>query len=327
MQVLYVFALSNSKYFVYAMDGQTSAEVVDSTVYMIAATSNTFVQENLPITETIEKTHIYDISKIDATVKKYMHKYGYDNVRGGSYSNAELTESQIENLERELLYMTIQSVPTKADREIVKFTHEYLDKLRCMTPAELDAEHTENDLTYSVYLRDKNAYTGYATTCYKIGINETTYQRIQTLRSTLNDIYIQHTGLYRPQYKHFIHAKEQPLVCGFYNRIVVKLRELYAFSKMVGCNIPENLQVYLAYPQFILDDYIYHKHYVTDPARFDQAGLVLNAYENLTTYHINRLTELEHDLSTYTADTPYNAQKIETRNSILRLWRRHGQHW
>lgn len=40
----------------------------------------------------------------DNTVKRYMKIHGFENVRGGSYSNIHLTESQIETINREITH-------------------------------------------------------------------------------------------------------------------------------------------------------------------------------------------------------------------------------
>lgn len=51
------------------------------------------------IEKTIENASHFEEDKV---TKEYMSKYGIDNVRGGSYCNIELDESQLELLKREI---------------------------------------------------------------------------------------------------------------------------------------------------------------------------------------------------------------------------------
>lgn len=62
---------------------------------------NIFTKKHKPIRlhEFKQNSSIYDL---DITVKIYMNKYGINNVRGGSYSELELSQSQINILQKEL---------------------------------------------------------------------------------------------------------------------------------------------------------------------------------------------------------------------------------
>lgn len=50
----------------------------------------------------VEQFETFDIFAENNTTKKYMKLYGIENVRGGSYSNVDLDNSQIKSLEKEL---------------------------------------------------------------------------------------------------------------------------------------------------------------------------------------------------------------------------------
>lgn len=64
--------------------------------------SNVFTKKYKPI-KLYEFKQNCNIYELDNTVKIYMNKYGINNVRGGSYSELELSQSQINILQKELL--------------------------------------------------------------------------------------------------------------------------------------------------------------------------------------------------------------------------------
>ena len=96
MAKIYVLKLEQGKYYV----GKTND--VDRRFFQhMQGQGSSWTQKFEPvrIIETKEDATVWDE---DVYVKKYMQQYGIDNVRGGSYSQVELSETQIQMLQQEL---------------------------------------------------------------------------------------------------------------------------------------------------------------------------------------------------------------------------------
>ena len=68
----------------------------------------------------------------DKYVKKYMKRYGLDNVRGGSYNNLKLTSFEKEFIKKELDYIDIDDNKYNDKNKKIEFIEYYEDKLRKM---------------------------------------------------------------------------------------------------------------------------------------------------------------------------------------------------
>lgn len=90
-----VLQLENNCFFI----GKTCDIVFDISKYN--RNFNSFTKKHKPIKlyEFKENCNLYEL---DLTVKLYMNKYGIQNIRGGSYSELELSEEQINILNKEL---------------------------------------------------------------------------------------------------------------------------------------------------------------------------------------------------------------------------------
>jgi hypothetical protein len=84
--LMYVIQLSNNKWFIYVGES-----FLEASIFIECKSLYEFVRENEPIR--IQKTKIINnLMKVDYFVKKYMMKYGIDNVRGGTYSKLQLED-------------------------------------------------------------------------------------------------------------------------------------------------------------------------------------------------------------------------------------------
>jgi hypothetical protein len=94
---LYVLYLKSNKFYV----GKTCKKVIDR--FNIHKKGNgsewTKIYKPIKILEQFESNDKFDEDKY---TKKYMDKFGIDNVRGGSYSSVILLDWQIKALENEL---------------------------------------------------------------------------------------------------------------------------------------------------------------------------------------------------------------------------------
>lgn len=94
---IYVLKLAKNKFYI----GKTCKNVVER--FMIhkkgVGASWTKIYKPIKILEQFESTDKFDEDKY---TKKYMDRFGIDNVRGGSYSNINLTDWQINAIKHEL---------------------------------------------------------------------------------------------------------------------------------------------------------------------------------------------------------------------------------
>lgn len=96
MSAVYVLKLKRGKYYV----GKTN-DVDRSFFQHMQGQGSSWTQKFEPLRriETKENATVWDE---DVFVKKYMQQYGIDNVRGGSYSQVELSDVQTQMLQQEL---------------------------------------------------------------------------------------------------------------------------------------------------------------------------------------------------------------------------------
>tara|TARA_B100000674_G_scaffold432779_1_gene390772 strand:- start:549 stop:1004 length:456 start_codon:yes stop_codon:yes gene_type:complete len=86
---IYILKCDNNKYYV----GKTKNNINKRLRQHFNGTGSLWTKKYKPI-ELIEEINYCDEFDEDKYVKKYMSIYGIDNVRGGSYSQFELTEEQ-----------------------------------------------------------------------------------------------------------------------------------------------------------------------------------------------------------------------------------------
>jgi predicted GIY-YIG superfamily endonuclease len=93
---IYVLKLKNNKYYV----GKTN-NVQKRFMEHMSGNGSAWTKKYKPIEiiETIKNASKYDEDKY---VKKYMDKYGMNNVRGGTYVNIELSDDMKQSISREL---------------------------------------------------------------------------------------------------------------------------------------------------------------------------------------------------------------------------------
>lgn len=92
---IYVLKLANAKWYV----GKTDDVAKRYQQHVNGTTAWTRNYPPISIKETRELTSPFDEDKV---TKEYMSKYGIANVRGGSYCNVVLDETQIDTLQREI---------------------------------------------------------------------------------------------------------------------------------------------------------------------------------------------------------------------------------
>lgn len=97
MTTIYVLKLENDKYYI----GKTNKKLEERFQEHLNGEGSEWTKIHKPI-EIIEYNKYADDYDEDKYTKKYMNKYGIDNVRGGSYVTINLPDYQIKALQTEL---------------------------------------------------------------------------------------------------------------------------------------------------------------------------------------------------------------------------------
>jgi len=123
-KILYVVLLENNstrvsekmlpKFFVYYTTTECATSVMKEAEYLFE-----FPKLFSPV-KIVETAWNVEALDVDKTVKKYMKKYGIDNVRGGSYTSVVLSDAQHKILKQELAFVTEHpSFPADVDENQV----------------------------------------------------------------------------------------------------------------------------------------------------------------------------------------------------------------
>lgn len=93
---IYVLKLENNKYYV-----GRSENIQDRIEAHIQGQGSEYTKK-YKVKKVVEIIETEDMFEEDKVTKRYMSKYGIDNVRGGSYSNIELSKETKEFLKKEI---------------------------------------------------------------------------------------------------------------------------------------------------------------------------------------------------------------------------------
>ena len=100
-KTIYILSCKKNKYYIGSTNRPLKERILEH--FEWKGSSWTYKYPPIKVVETIQNADNFDEDK---NVKKYMFKYGIDNVRGGSYSSFQLSNEMknlITSLERETL--------------------------------------------------------------------------------------------------------------------------------------------------------------------------------------------------------------------------------
>lgn len=113
---IYILLLENDKYYI----GKTSHENLYKRIqqhFDCNGSSWTKLYKPVKTIEIIENADSYDEDKY---TKKYMSKYGIENVRGGTYSSIQLTHEQMQLIQREITHNSDLCFKCKGVQHFIK---------------------------------------------------------------------------------------------------------------------------------------------------------------------------------------------------------------
>jgi hypothetical protein len=272
---LYVLELQENKWFLHFASPSN-----DEKIWLECASMYPFVKHYYPL-KTFQAIKINDIFEIDFYVKKYMYCYGIENVRGGSYNQEILDENTIIFLNREL--------DTNKDY--------YFNKQIIIDNISKKYDNTSDFIKEKDILQKELAkYRELCKTIENIRcdgkINRMLIDDIEWLYSHI--IYVMG---YTP-------SKISNEDAHKYRKIIEKMKTVVNifttfFDKPLNFENP----VLLYHPEFIFDNYFYHCHHKENCLREPkQIYRILEYFEYMCYFIINRLEEFEFDLTTYNHD-------------------------
>jgi hypothetical protein len=286
---IYVLKLEQEKYFIYFSSVKHYNQILtECEIYYDYAK----IYNPLSIIEIIPLTNYLDIDK---TVKFYMHLYGYNNVRGGSYIEDILPDYLEKTLNQEL------KIVEKEEPEWCRLFTEILEKYEqriFQTMQEIDQEISKISREFQQYKDEKERLEN-----TKFFLEKGAKQNMKDFSPEdmewLYDICLLHSSnIYNTE----INCKKiQEIVDSLhvkkYRTILVFLKQLTTLFEKHGLFQKYGLEktVYMQYPQFLFDPFIY------DTQMKDISALAgtCKTFQHMGNIIYNIIVELEFDVLSY----------------------------
>ena len=236
-------------------------------------------------------------NEIDCFVKKYMKCYGIHNVRGGSYTDFELSNNEQKFIEREHL-TTIDSMESKCIAMMTIF-NEYKD----IHTWSLDKLNKE----MSLVTRQQSLYDNEKTMLNKLSIGK---NNIQTNRIFLTDLKWVLNKCAK-NIKQTVNTNTQRCIYSAsndvatkYKQILNKMKALYAiFCEHIDVDIKYEPRIHLYAPETLLDMCFFHCHEHRNWKTYIfQVIDMIEYYEYIFYCVINKIDEYKFDVNTYSPD-------------------------
>lgn len=292
--MIFVFYLQTERYFIYACSQKNKS---DSQFMLEAELYYDYLKKYNPIS-IIKRYDTHDGLDIDKYVKLFMLDYGVDYVRGGSYSDEILSDSQLHTLLCEFETVSMSNSIEKK-REII--VNELIQNYACknMTKEEIIIERETVETTLEKFKKERAEYES-------IRINGSQIiediQWITFACSQILEIY------YTKKEKTFLSKLVTKEFVERYKKARVSLQTVFMICKKHGYSSSVD-DVYVKYPHFLLDNFFYHLHRVHIPCYMIQVEELCKTYEYMANIIINKMDEKAFDLSTWGEDVEWSMNR------------------
>lgn len=255
MNLIYVLKLKDNKYFIHFDENKQDYEIITECIIYYD-----YLKKYTPIS-IIEKKIIMDFLDIDKTVKNYMYLYGYNNVRGGSYIDEKLTDYFYKTLYKELTFVERQELEWSYTFKEILEKYQYNDEFK--TVEEIDKEIENINKEFLKYGYEKSKYEQYVF----FNVNGKKQKITDFIPENMEWIYdicmlsyanIINLNIYDKEIReryNMNYIEKYKSILLFLKRVYELFEENDLFSKFC---IEKN--VYLKYPNFIFDNFIYNTH-------------------------------------------------------------------
>jgi hypothetical protein len=289
--MIVVFCLQREKVFVYSCSQKNKS---DSQVMLEAELYYDYLKKYKPIC-IIKRYENHDSLDIDKYVKLFMLDYGVDYVRGGSYSDETLSDSQLNTLLCE--FDTVSTSIDPRESTVNDIIQRYANKK--LTKEEIMVERETLKNTLEKFQKEKTEFESIRIDGSQI-ISD--IQWIQFACSQIKEIYDTKkadTFLSKLVTKEFIER---------YKKVLVSLRTVFSICKKYDYygNIDN---VYVKYPRFLLDDFFYHLHRIHVTCYMREVVDLCNIYEHMANIIINKMDEKAFDVSSWGEDVEWRIKR------------------
>ena len=240
----------------------------------------------------VETIAICQNDEINFFVKKYMKYYGIDNVRGGSYTNTNLTTEDRSNI----VYEQLQEL--KTNKQQCNIINDIVEKYN-----DIDTWPTDKiKLEYETCKKKQNRYENETQLLYNFRVDN---ENIATNRLILSDLKwlsnecakaIKLSPPEKDNHVGYIDTETKQK----YRRIVVKLKSIYTiFTKYMDDPNKYQPLIHLYSPETILDQYFYNPSATQCILQYDTLNKFLAMCEYMTYWIICRTQEYIFDVNSY----------------------------
>jgi len=340
-KTIYIIKLENERYFIYSSfhysnKSQTiylydkNVKKMDFQIMLEAEIYYDYVKKYKPlyIIEKIVQTSMLDI---DYYVKQYMLYYGYEYVRGGSYTNEILSEYQEKTLEDEFT--------TESNIEVPHFySLKYIMDLYLRYPFtkdEIISKKNEIVEKYQKYKKEKENLDNMNIPFIYNFINDIEWLR-EICSRQIKDIddnviplpitYLdkKHTNKCVDSKLRWYNKMETNEIQNKYKEILVKLKTVWKkYSEHLDISKINNIHLssfqthnyvnenigFLKNPEFIFDDFIYHHHNIHLLQMQERMNKICDLFIYITNSIINILDEYTFDVSTWDFDIEWRTPR------------------
>jgi len=293
MFLLHVLLLTEDKLFLH---GSSTTINNDAVILLECEIMHEYLQKYKPL-RILESVVLRQACDIDPYVKKYMKCYGIDNVRGGSYTDFELTDDEKKFIEREHM-MTIDIVQSRCVATATVF-NEYKD-IRTWSTDKLNQEMV-------LVKEQQTKYDTEKTMLNKLSIGK---NNIRTDRIFLTDLkWVLNQCAKNTQQQTLSTTKSAFAsvnrdTIAKYKQILNKMKALYAiFCEHIDIDIKYEPRIHLYAPETLLDVFFFHHHQVRHWETYMvQLINLIEYYEYIFYCVITKMDEYKFDVNTYPPD-------------------------
>lgn len=280
---LYVIKIDNEKYLLHC----SNRNETEKTNILLECE----LQYNYNPISILESTIIHQNSEIDFYVKKFMHYYGIDNVRGGSYIEENMNNNTKNQILKEF-EITLEEYEIQ-NNEVHNILMEYKDidnwSLNDILKEVSNTKSIKKKYNYEKSMLHKLKYGN-----TNIEINRTFLLDLQWLNIQISKI------------ANNIEINDN--IKKTYMEIVNKMKVLYKiFTNYTDIDNTYNPKIHLYQPCTILDNAFYHNKNINNWINeYSKIQKFMDYYEYIYYCIINRIDEYEFDIKTY----PSNIENI-----------------
>lgn len=287
---IYCLKLESNKYFLHVSEcGCSQNNKSDEDILLNAEIYYSYLQKYKPIS-IIKKIKIENIIEVDSHVKQYMMEYGIDNVRGGSYSEEKICDS---NVSHELQHYNRHHDKTRD----LWVNHLLSDISVNKKPTMEEIAFKKHDLenTLEKYKRKKRELETISIEGSQIiediqWIKEVCSRNIQIYNTTNQNKTFQQMKIKNNEIKNK------------YRKVLASLNQIYTIFCSFSFSSIFIIDIHVKYPHFLLDDFFYHWHHIHLEGYVEEVERVCFIYEDMTNKITQKMKEIESILETYDDD-------------------------